>query len=357
MWVDALYGLLWIITVFAVVFTFVLARRIRRNSGMPTERLFVLTFVLLLGVAAACFFFQSQLNTMSYGGSQVGQMQHHEFVEQVYPPLTVAQNKLVHQISQLYDLQKQILKLRERHQQQAERLQFAYTQWQNDRKELSQIKLNLDRSVRHAWIQYKTQDENTFAFNQQAVDWERMISDRITQLQDSQLKVSNTMLDNVILQKRNLSRLRQGKNANFATQGAVFKSAFSPATIATLLEYYEETTPDLAEKLGRINNLISMATQRRREVRNYALENPDLAPTLDKVMINWLQLENKSIYYRDQLLHAIQSEYLAVILGANKRDNQLGQLRKALRSKTPELSIELQASRESLEKSYKIGPR
>ena len=80
MWVDALYGLLWIITVLAVIFTFVLARRIRRNSGMPTERLFVLTFVLLLGVAAAFFFFQSQLNTMSYGGSQVGQMQHHEFV-------------------------------------------------------------------------------------------------------------------------------------------------------------------------------------------------------------------------------------------------------------------------------------
>ncbi len=360
MWVDLLYGLLWIITVAAVVFTFLMARRIRRNSDMPIERLFVMTFGLLFGIAMLFFFLNNQLHTITSGdeGGAV-KMAHHDFVKQVYPPLITAQNKLTHQITQLNDLQKRILKLRSEHPQQADRLQFVYSQWLNERKELSQIKLKLDRSVRNAWIQHRTQDKKVVAsaFNRQAVDWEKIISDRLARLQDSQLKVNNKMLDNVIIQDKNLSRIRRGKNANFATSGAVFKSAFTPETTATLLAYFDETSPDLAKQFEEMGNEINIASQRGREVRNYAIENPDLKPTLDKVMTNWLQLENKSIYYRDQLLHAIQGRYLAVILGTNKRTNKLRRLDKKLKQKIPELHGELKKSRSSLEKSYKTGPR
>ena len=360
MWVDFLYGLLWVMTVSAVIYTFFLARRIRRNSSVPIERLFVMTFVLLIAIAMTFVFLNKQLNQSEDGrGVGVSKMEHYDFVKQVYPPLIVAQNKLSHQITQLYDLQKQILKLRGEHPQQAERLQFAYNQWFEERKGLSQIKLNLDRSVRSAWIQHKTQDKKaiTSAFNRQAVDWEKIISDRLARLQDSQLKVNNAMLDNVTLKNRSLLRLKRGKNANFATSGAVFKSAFASDTTATLEAYFDEAASDVAETFSKMSNEINVASQRGRQVRNYALENPDLKPTLDKVVTNWLQLENRSIYYRDQVLHAIQANYLAVILGTNKRDNQLVRLERALKSKIPELYSEIKGARESLEKSYKTGLR
>ena len=360
MWVDLSYGLLWIIAVAAVIFTFLLARRIRRNSDMPIERLFVMTFALLFGIAMMFFFLNKQLHKAD-GVDERGvvKMEHYDFVKQIYPPLITAQNKLAHQITQLNDLQKQVLKLRSEHPQQADRLQFVYNQWLNERKELSRLKFKLDRSVRGAWIQHKTQDKKVVAsaFNRQAVDWEQIISDRLARLQDSQLNVNNKMLENVIVQRKNLSRLRRGKNANFATSGAVFKSAFTPETTEILLAYFDETSPNLAEKFDEMGSEINTASQRGREVRNYALENPDLQPTLDKVMTNWLQLENKSIYYRDQILHAIQGRYLAVILGTNKRDNKLRLLDKILKQKISELHGELKKSRTSLEKSYKTGPR
>jgi len=319
-----------------------------------------MTFALLFAIAMLFFFMSKQLDdTGENGVSGVSKMEHYDFVKQVYPPLISMQNKLSHQIKQLNDLQKQILTLRSAHPQQADRLQFAYKQWLNERKDLSQLKLKLDRSVRSAWIQHKTQDKKAIAseFNRQAVDWEKIIRDRLAQLQDSQLKVSNAMLDNVMLQNRNLSRLRRGKNANFATSGAVFKSAFTPETSTSLLNYFNEVSPDLAQTFDAMGDEINIASQRGREVRNYALENPDLQPTLNKVMTNWLQLENKSIYYRDQVLHAIQGNYLAVILGTNKRDNQLLRLNKTLKSKIPALYAEIKKSRTSLEKSYKTGPR
>ena len=165
------------------------------------------------------------------------------------------------------------------------------------------------------------------------------------------------MLDNVTLKNRSLLRLKRGKNANFATSGAVFKSAFASDTTATLEAYFDEAASDVAETFSKMSNEINVASQRGRQVRNYALENPDLKPTLDKVVTNWLQLENRSIYYRDQVLHAIQANYLAVILGTNKRDNQLVRLERALKSKIPELYSEIKGARESLEKSYKTGLR
>ena len=360
MWLDLLHGLLWVITLSAVLYTFILARRIRRNSSMPIERLFVMTFSILVAIAVAFVFLNEQLKDTDHDSERgAAKMEHHDFVKQIYPPLITAQNKLSHQITQLHDLQKQIIKLRSTHPQQAERLQFVYTQWLNERKDLSQMKLMLDRSVRSAWIQHKTQDKAVIAsaFNRQAVDWEKIISDRLERLQDSQLKVNNAMLDNVMLQNRNLSRLRRSKNANFATGGAVYKSAFSPETTQVLLEYFQESDSNTAETFAEMGNEINIASQRGREVRNYALENPDLKPTLDKVTDNWLMLENKSISYRDQVLHAVQSTYLAVILGTNKRDNQLIRLGKTLKEKVPALYKEVKDARQSLEKSYKTGLR
>ena len=360
MWVDLLHGLLWALTLIAVVFTFYLARRIRRHSTMPIERLFVMTFGILIGIAALFYFLNKQLTTSGpEGGRGVAKMEHHGFVQSVYPPLIAAQNKLSHQINRLHDLQKEVVNLRGDHPQQSDRLEYAYNQWLNERKELVQLKLQLDRSVRSAWIQHKTQNKKAIAseFNRQAVDWEKIITDRLERIQGSQLRVSNAMVDNVILQNRNLSRLRRGKNANFATSGAVFKSGFSNKTSKALLEYYEKTAPDSASYFSRLGELINTSSQKGREVRNYSLENPDLKPTLDKVTADWLQLENKAIYYRDQILHALQSHYLAVLLGTNKRDSQLVRLSKSLKSKIPVIVDELEKAQVSLEKSYQTGPR
>ena len=173
MWADILYGLLWTITVCAVVFTFILAKRLRRNSDIPIERLFVMTFALLVGIAMSFMLLSKQLHsTDNSEGPSLKRMDHYGFVKQIYPPLITAQNKLSHQVKQLNDLQKQVMNLRGEHPQQGDRLQFAYDKWLEDRKDLSQIKLNLDRSVRNAWIQHKTQDKKVIAseFTRQAVD-------------------------------------------------------------------------------------------------------------------------------------------------------------------------------------------
>lgn len=353
---DFLYGLLLVTTVLVVLGIFRLMRGIRRSTDIPSERLFILTFVLLCLTAMLFVFFNGWVSEYRAPGER-SKSSEQLFVERIYPPLATAQQRLEHQVVQLNALQEQIVAMRSLHPQQAGRLQRAYKAWQQERKDLSQLKIKIDREVRLARIQHETADKDyiTDEFNRVAVDYEKIISDRLSLYEDSQLKVNAAMLDNVVYQLKNLSRLRRGKNAGMAASGKVVRSVFSVATTEVLSEYLRKTDPALADTFDGIGRQIVVAAQRRREVRNFSLENIDLQPTLNKIMNDWLQFENQGIYYRDQLLHAIQAEYLAVILGVNKHDNQIVRLNQMIKSKLPELYQDLNQSRAGLEKSYKTS--
>lgn len=356
---DFLYGLLIVVTVLAVFGTFRMARSLRRSSDVPSERLLVMTLVILGLLIVLFFFFDSQLDDYRTSKGEVIKTTQQLFVEKIYPPLAEAQSLLNYQLQQLTMLQKRIYELSRDHPQQSARLKLAYNAWKHERQGLTQLKSRADRAVRVAMGLYRVSDK-TFVeseFNREAVDWEKIISDRLNKFHDSQLKVTNAMLDNVMLQNKNLNTVLRNKGVLTTVDGGVIKSEFDSRTIIPLLEYLEKTEPDLAETLVNIGKEASNATQKRQEVRNYSLEHPDLQPVLSKVIDGWLQLANKGVYYRDQLLHAVQAEYLAVLLGTNKKDNQILRLKKSISTQSQALHEELEKSRISLGKSYKTVPR
>ena len=356
---DFLYGLLIVVTVLAVFGIFRIARRMRRTSDVPTERLLVMTLVMLGVLTSLFFFFDVQLESYRTSNGEVRKTEKEMFVEKIYPPLARAQTLLDYQLKQLTILQERIFEISRNHPQQSTRLKLAYNTWKYERQGLTKLKLRVDRAVRVAMGVYKVSDKTYIesTFTREAVDWEKIISDRLDEYHESQLKVSNTMIDNVILQNKNLSKLKQSKNSFGTASRTSLKSTFAPRTVEPLNEYLEKAEPDLAETLAKLGGEVSTATQKRREARNYSLENSDLEPVFRKVIDGWLQQENKGVYYRDQLLHAIQAEYLAVLLGTNKKDNQIVRLKKSTSQLAQALYDDLIASRKILEKSYKMAPR
>lgn len=356
---DFLYGLLIVTTVLAVFGIFRIVRRIRRTSGAPTERLLVLTLVMLGGLTILFFFLSGQLDNYRSANGEVRKTDQQLFVEKIYPPLAESQTLLDYQLKQLTTLQERIYELSRDHPQQSSRLQFAYNTWKYERQGLTKLKARADRAVRVAMGVHSVSDKSYIesAFTQEAVDWEKVISDRLNEYHDSQLKVTNSMIDNVILQNKNLSQLRQNKNTLATSNRTSLKSGFDAKTVKPLIEYLENTESGLAESLTQLEGEVTNATQKRRQARNYALENPDLEPVFRKVIDGWLQLENKGVYFRDQLLHAVQAEYLAVLLGANKKDPQVVRLKKLVSQLAQTLYEDLVSSRKVLEKSYRIAPR
>ena len=355
---DILYGLLLLVCALAVIGVFRYVRSLRRSNSIPSEQLFILMFVLLVGICLGYLLLNSQINKLDIVEDDHGHTEKQVFIEKLYPPLVLSQNHLNNQVTSLKSLQKQIVALRDEHPQQKERLQFSYSVWSRERKELVILKADLDRAVHRAWSYRKTKD-NSFVenkFSREAVDWDKAIKSRLSEYQESQLQVTNVMLDNVMLQRQNLSELVIGNNVVTMTKATLVQSLFSPATVDTLVEALAIRSPKRVILLDAMTQEISLAIQKRREVRNYALDKPNLQATLQRVMSDWLALEKRSIYYRDQVLHAVQADYLARILGVNQRDNQVVRLEREINKVLPVLLNELEASRVSLEKSYQLSP-
>lgn len=356
---DFLYGLLIVVTVIAVFGVIRMARKLRHSSGASSESLLVLTLVLFGLLAVFFFLMKAQIQSVRESGGEVLKTDQQLFVEKVYPPLAEAQFQLDYQLKQLSILQERIYDLSRDHPQQSARLQLAYNTWRSERQGLMQLKQKADRAVRGAMGVHKVSDPSFVEseFNREAVDWETIISDRLNQYHDSQLQVTNAMIDNVMIQTKNIVASWQQKDALAIRTGGSLKSEFAPKTLSALVSYLEKTDWDVADTLTEIGKEVSIATQKRREVRNYSLEHTDLQAVLSRVIDGWLQLENKGVYFRDQLLHAIQAEYLAVLLGTNKNDNQLVRLRKTVSERAALLLEELKTKRSQLEKSYKTAPR
>lgn len=356
---DILYGLLLFVCALAVIYVFRHIRKLRHNSDIPPERLFVLMFALLAGVFIGYLLLASQISKVGIPDAELEKTEKEAFVEQLYPPLFITQQQLNSQVLNLKDLQKQIVVLRDEHPQQKDRLQFTYSVWNRERKGFVSLKSDLDKSIHKAWSYHKRNDKNFVEnkFSREAVDWDEAIKSRLSEYQGSQLEVTNAMLDNVILQRQNLSELVIGQSAVELVDGVSLKSVFSVNTVDKLLSALTARSSKQVALLDSINQEVNYATQKRREVRNYALDKPDLQATLQRVMKDWRSLENRAVYYRDQVLHAVQADYLARILGVNQRDNQIVRLERAINKKLPVLLNDLKASREILEKSYQFSPR
>jgi len=355
---DFLYGLLLIVTAISFIGIFRLARRIRQTSGVPSERLFILTFALLALLAMVFIVLNSQLSQYRHPHGVEKKTEQQRFVERIYPPLAVAQKSLTHQVSQLNRLQGQLYKLIRDHPQQGMRLRMAYQVWRTEREGLSRLKQSVDRAVRQVMGIYRVSDklhvESTF--HQEAVNLEKMIRDRLDLYHESQLKVSSTMLDNVALRYKELAQSQQRYIMLKQTFG-IFKSNFDKAAVSQLLTYAEKLAPEASTSLLAVSKQLRISGQKRQEVTNYALENPDLKQTLVKVTKGWRHFENKGMFYREQLLHAVQAHYLAIVLGVNKNDRQLLRLQQAIQKQAVALYQDLLQSRALLEKSYKTAPR
>lgn len=355
---DFLYGLLLVVSALAVIAVFRHIRKLRRTSNTPSEHLFILMFALLFGVLLGYLLINKQLEKLNVVDEGQIMSEKEVFVGKFYPPLLETQKQLNSQVISLKDLQKQIVALRDEHPQQKDRLQFSYSVWHRERKGLVTLKNELDKSIHSAWSHHNAR-ENSFIddqFSRDAVDWDKAIKTRLDEYHDGQLEVTNAMLDNVISQRKNLSEMVVGANAVAMPQGVVLKSVFSEKTVDKLLEALNIRSPKRAALLDDMSKEVNFTVQKHREVRNYSLDKPELQATLQRVMKEWMALENRAIYYRDQMLHAVQADYLARILGVNQRDSQLVRLEREINKMLPILLNDLNESRKALNKSYQFAP-
>lgn len=359
----------------AIVFGFLvlLVRQIKKDGQLSQEKLTRLSaflFMPFILIFALVFYGLSSWRAdLKYQQSRV---EVEKFVNRVYPPLAESQQSLLQSISHMRKLQESIEPLRDEHINHAGLLDKIATEWRDSQQTLYTLYAETDKEIRHAWISYKTMDQQDVLdkFNTKAVK----LNDKITKLdRDYQVGVRGAK-DELIKsidaarrlledkkrrtkQKKKKSKAKskkQIKGKNKDNQEPIVIVNFTERTTAKLLAFLSRLDDALADEVLRLEEDIRIARQRHEEVRLYLKDNPDLQLPLSKVMNGWQQLQRTNHQYKNQILYALEAEYLARKLGLSKNDPSVSAMHKTLQSKIPSIVRKARMQRVALERSYSI---
>lgn len=132
---------------------------------------------------------------------------------------------------------------------------------------------------------------------------------------------------------------------------------FSDATTAKLIDFIKGIDQRLAAEVKKLQELIRKSGQQSVKIQNYIQSNSDLAVPLTITINNWVKLENQSRAKLDQILYAIEAEYLAFYLELPRSDAAIKGMNKSLRRNIPSIVGKALKQYKNIDQSYNIYPR
>lgn len=347
-----------------------LVRQIKKDGQLSQEKLTRLTALLFIpAIIIFALIFYGLSNWRAEIKYQQNKIEIDKFVERVYKPLADSQQSLLESVSHMRLLQDGISSLRAEHTNHADLLRNIATEWSNGKQTLYHLYVDTDKEIRHAWISYKTMNQQDVLdkFYTKAV----RLNDKITKHnKDYQVGVRGAkdelvnsidsaryLLDN---KKKKAKNKRKGKKKNkkVKTKDNAKDSSlivdFKEETSVTLLSFLSRLDENLSTEVKRLYEDTRIAKQRQEEVRLYLKDNNDLQQPLNKVIEGWKQLEINNHKFINQILYALEAEYLARKLGLSKNNPAIHAMNKSLKKRIPEIVSGAKAKREALERSYSI---
>ncbi len=345
-----------------VIFGFLalLVRQIRRDGQLPEHKLKQLTALLFIPailVFGLVFYGLSSWRTEIK--AQQTRAEITQFVTRVYKPLADSQASLLQSAQDMRLWLDAIKRLRGEFPNHQALIMQIETEWLASQKKLFKLYADTDREIRHAWISYKTLNQQDVfdKFYTKAVHLNNTITkvNRDNQLnirgvQDELVKSIDEARQLLKPGRKNKRRKKSKKTDN--TKLAI--GGFNETTITTLLSYLASLDEGLALDIRRLQGNIRLARQRHEEVLLYLEDNPDLRQPLEKVLQGWKILQNNNQTDLNKILYALEARYIARKLGLPKNNPAMKAMRKQFKIRIPAIVEKAQKQREELERSYNI---
>lgn len=132
---------------------------------------------------------------------------------------------------------------------------------------------------------------------------------------------------------------------------------FNDATTAKLVEFVGRVDERLKVEVEKLQELIRKSGQQSVIIRNYLQNNPDLEAPLTITINNWVILENQSRDKLNQILYAIEAEYVAINLDLPLQDAAIRSMHRSLLKDVPLIVGKALKQKKNIDQSYNITPR
>ncbi len=361
MFANVSFILFLILSIAVFGFLTLLVRQIRRDGQLPEDklkRLSALLFIPTILIFIVIFYGLSSWRAEIK--AQQTRAEIAQFVTRVYKPLGDSQQALLQSARDMRLWIDGVARLREEFPHHHELLSRIEAEWHASQKRLFQLYADTDKEIRHAWISYKTLNQQDVfdKFYTKAV----RLNNKIEKVnKDNQLNirgVQDELVKSIDQARRLLNSKKNNKRKRKKTQKPhqpeTGMDDFKETTITTLLQYLSSRDKGLAGEVRHLQENIRLARQRHEEVLLYLEDNPDLRQPLEKVLQGWQTLQTLNQQDLNKILYALEVHYIARKLGLSKNNPAIKAMRKQLALRIPAIVSHAQKQREALERSYNI---
>lgn len=345
--------------VFAVLV--LLVRQIKKDGRLPPEKLSTLTAILFIpALIIFALVFKGIAGWRSNIQLQNNQIEVGAFVKSVYQPLAVSQQKLHAKLSETNSLLLEIESMELTYPNHVELVRHVKKQWKAGQAVLFKTYHNTDKQIRRAWIAHNTMDREDVLskFSKQAVHLEVQIHKAEKKYLTHIYSVQTQMVRSLDQARRLLdshrkpARTKKGRLANKLLSEKI--RPFSSTTSAEIIGYLSLVDVQLQDEIATLQQLIRHAGQQMLVLNNHLYKNRDLKLPLTKAINDWKLFEEVSKQQLQQILFAIEAEFVARKLGLSGNSPAVRAMHKSLLIGIPAIVGKAHKKRKAIDQSYNI---
>ena len=346
--------------VFAVLV--MLMRQIKKDGRLPPDKMSTLAGILFIpSIIIFALIFKGISSWRADIQQENNQIKLESFVTSVYEPLTKSRHSLLNKLSSMNGLIRNVENMEIEHPNHAKVIRHVRDQWGIAYKNLHQAYLESDKEVRRAWIAHNTMDSQDVLvkFSKQAVQIESQLKKveqnyqaHIYSVQDVMVKSldqSRKLLDT----NRNPPKSKKQMALNEALRESI--KPFNNFAISELMNFLATLDERLKNEVETLQQLIRLSAQQEAILRDHLYKNRDLEKPLTKIISDWKALENSSNDSLEQILFAIEAEYVAVKLGLSIESPAIKAMHKSLYNNIPAIVGKGLKQRIVIDQSYRIN--
>ena len=337
-----------------------LIRQIRREGHLPEEKMNTLVAVLFIpAIIIFALVFKGITDWRGDLHQEKNRIEIAQFVERIYTPLAKSQQTLRNSFVEMRTLLKDIDELEATFPNHTEMIRTIKKEWSTAQLNLFNTYNDTDKEVRRAWIAHNTMDqEDVIAkFSKQAVYLEEGLQKAEREYTVSMHNSHDKLIKNLDSARKLLDANRKPPRKK---QRALNKTlienmiSFNDRITADLIAYIASIDSRLNVEIETLQELIRISGQQVSILQNHLRKNEDLEKPLTIVINRWIELEQKNREQLNQVLYAIESEYVARKLGLSANSPALAAMHKSLRVNIPAMVGTALAQRKSIDQSYKV---
>lgn len=352
-----------------------LLRQIKKDGRLPTKKRNTLSVILYI---PAIIIFALVFKQISDWRSDIKRQNKHaeiyNFANSVFPKLVTSQKAILEERNKMLLLLQKVQNLGVEHPNHIVLIDKIIEQWERGLKELKDAYKETDIQIRLGWISYKNGDDKGKKYVR--TEFDRKAAQLYLKNQNAEKKYRNTIysIQDKLIKSMDDARALikanrippRGKQKTRVQKIRDSIIPFSDQTVQKLISFTGEKIDtqrkgkidaQLKGKIEGLQNIIRHAAQQSILLKNDLRNNPDLAAPLQITINRWNLLERISQEKLNEILYAIEAEYIARILKLPRHDQAIRAMHSSLKKEISYIVDQAFKNYKSITQSYSGSSR